>query len=168
MIFDVNGKIEIPIEPRFAAALVPLYFVPGLGQVALVGTTLVLGGVLIYEGTKAYNNITARLNEAQKAKLAAAKKANAAKSKSKPKPKPKTGNFNPEKTAKKVLRKGNNRSAKNTGYEQKDGSVWSKDQSGGKSHGGSVWKKYPNARDFMNDKNIGTYDGNGKFLRGHR
>lgn len=72
-VIDASGKLDVPLEPRFAMALVPLYFVPGLGQIALAGTAIVLGGILIYEGTQAYNNVTARLNAAQKAKLATAK-----------------------------------------------------------------------------------------------
>lgn len=88
-VIDASGKLDVPLEPRFAMALVPLYFVPGLGQIALAGTAIVLGGVLIYEGTQAYNNVTARLNAAQKAKLAAEKAKTKTKKTSKRTPKEK-------------------------------------------------------------------------------
>ncbi|MCL2677230.1 MAG: hypothetical protein FWF14_05085 [Streptococcaceae bacterium] len=100
--------------------------------------------------------ITKTLTPAQKAKIAQAKAKSPAKTPAK------SGSFNPEKTAKKVLKRGN---SSDKGYEQKDGSVWSKDRAGSNGHGGSTWKRYKNSRDFNNDKREGTYDGNGKRLR---
>ncbi|MBL1229821.1 hypothetical protein IW492_11320 [Enterococcus sp. BWB1-3] len=69
--------------------------------------------------------------------------------------------FNP-KAGSKIFRK-NDRSKKNTGYVQADGSVWSQDV--GDNHGESSWKRYRNKRDFEKDRREGTYDIDGKRLR---
>ncbi len=53
------------------------------------------------------------------------------------------------------------------GWEQPDGDVYVPDRSKGNPHGGSAWKKWPNKRDWgKNRPREGTYDKNGKRLRG--
>ncbi len=69
--------------------------------------------------------------------------------------------FNPKNGT--TIRKGNSKAKKDTGYLQKDGSVWSQDD--GASHGGSSWKKYKNKIDFEKGKREGTYDEKGNKLR---
>lgn len=136
-------------ESKFAPALAGVYFIPGLGEVALTATGIVVvAGVAYGAGTAIYNLVRKAINSGKAKKKSST---------------PSVANKVPEKLKKSSgyvdLGKFNKR-LRGGAKEEKRGWKIETDRGKENSHGGSAWKLYN-----KNGKRVATLSKNDKILR---
>lgn len=137
-------------ESKFAPA-VGVYFIPGIGEVALAATGAVIIGGITYEvGTRIWKRVHSWLRHSHKVSVHKSRVSDKVPARLKKK----NGDVDLGKFTKRV------KGRRNISYEEKRGWRIEKDRAGKDGHGGSYWK----LKNKKGDR-IATLDEKGKILR---
>lgn len=136
-------------ESKIAPALAGMYFIPGIGEVAITATGIVIAGGIVYgAGSTIYNLVKKAINNGSAKKKSSV---------------PSVANKIPDrlKKSKGYVDLGKfNKKLRRGAKQEKKGWTIEPDRAGGRSHGGSKWKLMN-----KNGKRIATLADNGKILR---